>query len=247
MARGTPLTRIVEMVRNEARISTNPSRGIDNRDYIVTLIRRHYETLCDKYDWSFLHVRNEDALKALQKGERYYDFPVKMDQRYTIAAWVFWGNVYLPLSYGIGPREYSAFDSDNPAVMIDPVLKWQIRDDTQFEVWPPPASNGSLAVRPFTSPVVRFEGKRIPNALIDDLDTCDMDDQLVALYAAAEVLEQQEKGSGSIKLAAAVDRLNTLKGMYTHHSRVRMGSGGMNPNDGMSPGWPRIRVFPASN
>lgn len=110
-----------------------------------------------------------------------------------------------------------------------------------------PATNGSLATAPYTSPVVAFEGKRIPNKMVDDADPCDLDDQLIALYASAEVLEQQEKGSGAIKLAAAVDRLNTLKGMYAHKARVRMGSGGMNPNDGMSPGWPRIRVFPASN
>lgn len=248
MARGTSFGTLVEMVRDEARISTNSSRGIDNKPYIQRLVKRHYETLADKYDWTFLHVRNEDAMKALQKGERYYDFPVKMDQRYAIEAWIRWGNVWMKLTYGIGPLEYAAYDSDNPAIVADPALKWQIRDDKQFEVWPAPASNGDSTARPLVAPIVRFEGKRLINPLTDDKDPCDMDDQLIALYVSAEILEQNQKGSGATKLAMATDRLTTLKGMYAHHTKVRMGMGeGDNRNDGMSPGWPRIRVFPASN
>lgn len=247
MARLTPFRRIVEMTRNEARISTNPSRGVDNLDYIKQLVTRHYETLADEYDWAFLTVRKEDALKALQKGERYYDFPAQIDQRYATEAWVWWGNVYMKLKYGITPMEYSALNSHNPATMIDPILKWQIRDDKQFEVWPPPASNGQISTRPYGYHVA-FEGKRKFSPMVQDGDPCDLDDQLIALYASAEILEQQQKGSGAVKLALAKSRMEKLRAMGSHHERVRVGMGtDDNRNDGMSPGFPRIRVFPSSN
>lgn len=251
MARNTSFGTIVEMTRNEARISTNSSRGMDNLPYIQQLVKRYYEQLADDYDWTFLTVEKEEAVKALQKGERYYDFPIAMDQRYAIEAWVFWGNVWMKLRYGIGQLEYSAFNSDNPSVMADPALKWQIRDDKQFEIWPRPASNGSLATTPtsgYTSPVVRFTGKRIIRAMVANDDPCDLDDILVSLYASAEILEQQQKGSGAMKMQAAGARLAKLRGMYSHRTKVRVGMGtGDNRHDGMSPGWPRIRVFPASN
>lgn len=248
MARGTSFGTLVEMVRDEAYISTNSSRGADNLPYIKRLIQRHYETLADEVDWTFLTVRKEDSVVALQKGERYYDFPLKMDQRYAINAWVFWGNVWMKLRYGIGPAEYSAFNSDDPSIVADPVLKWAIRDDKQFEVWPAPASNGDSTTQPLVSPCVRFEGKRIINPIVGDGDPCDLDDQLIALTVSAEIMEKQDKGSGVVKAQAAQRRMNTLRGMYAHRNKVRVGMGeGDNRDDGMSPGWPRIRVFPASN
>jgi hypothetical protein len=247
----TPFNELVEMVRNECAISSNSSRGNDQRDYLKQLIRRNYETLVDKEDWSFLVVDKDQAVVAMQAGERYYDFPVAMDERYAIEAWVFWGNVFLKLRYGIGPLEYSAYNSDNPQVRADPVLKWQIVESdksVQFEVWPTPASNGDITVTPKSGQYVRFTGKRKARRMVQDSDPCDMDDQLLVLLTAGEVLERQEKGSGAVKIAAANDRLTVVKGMYCHHQKVRMGMGnGDNRMDGTSQGWPRIRVFPASN
>lgn len=247
MALYTPYSQLVEMVRDECAISSNGSRSIDNKPYVQRLIKRVYETMVDKADWSFLIVDKDQAVKAMQAGERYYDFPVAMDMRYAIEAWVFWGNVFLKLTYGIGPLEYSAYNSDNPDVRADPCLKWQIIADDQFEVWPTPASNGDITAVPMSGPFVRFTGKRKARALVADADPMDMDDQLVVLAVAAEILERQLKGSGALKAAAASDRFNTVRSLYTHHTVVRMGMGSGTADDGMSPGWPRIRVFPASN
>lgn len=248
MALYTSFGELVEMVRDECAISSNASRGIDNRPYLKRLIKRNYENLVDKADWSFLIVDKDQAVKAMQAGERYYDFPIAMDMRYAIEAWLFWGNTFLPLRYGIGPQEYAAYNSDNPAVRADPVIKWQIVSDDQFEVWPTPASNGDISAVPKTSPYVRFTGKRKARPLVADTDLMDMDDQLVVLVTAAEILERQQKGSGAPKASAAADRFNVVKGLYAHRRKIRMGMGqGDNSNDGTSAGWPRIRVFPASN
>jgi len=247
MALYTPYTELVEMVRDECAISSNASRGVDNRPYLKRLIKRNYENFVDKADWSFLAVDKDQAVKAMQAGERYYDFPIAMDMRYAIEAWVFWGNVFVKLRYGIGPLEYSAYNSDNPQVRADPILKWQIVSDDQFEVWPTPASNGDITTSPKKSQYVRFTGKRKARPLIEDSDPCDMDDQLIVLTTAAEVLERGQKGAGAAKASAATDRYNVVRGLYAHRTKVRMGMGENNRNDGMSPGWPRIRVFPASN
>jgi hypothetical protein len=114
-------------------------------------------------------------------------------------------------------------------------LKWQIHDGNQFEVWPLPASNGAL---------VRFSGRRKITPLVGDDDRCDLDDQLVVLYAAAEVEAKKSQKDADLKLAAAKARLLTLRARTSDRRRVRMGMG-ESQEDGR--GWPRIRAFPASN
>lgn len=219
-----------EMVRDECAISSNSSRGNDQLGYIERLIKRHYESLCDEHDWTFLHVTNDDATKVLEAGQRFYDFPVAMDLRNTISADTFYGNVWVPLIYGIDMQDYTAM---NPELnqRADPQIKWRVYTERQFEVWPMPASNGNK---------IRFTGKRLPERLVGDQSRADMDDQLLALYVSAEILTKQESGDAEIKLAAAQARLAKLKALYSGRSLARMGMG-TNPAD--QRGWPRIRVF----
>lgn len=250
MSRGTTYEQLIEMVRDETAISSNTSRGMDNLPYIQRLIKRYYETLCDNFDWAFLRVDDLDATKAIQAGERYYDFPVAMDIHDTIDCYVFWGNVWLPLEYGIGPLEYSAYNSDVNSVRADPILKWKIRNDRQFEVWPIPASTGAIdldaqPVPTITSPVVRFTGRRRPTPLVNLTDRCDMDDQVLVLHVAAEILAKQKSEDAPIKLAAAKERLAELREGYSDRRVVRIGMG-EDQRDALSRGWPRIRVYPAT-
>lgn len=234
MARGTSFGQLVEMVRDECSLSSNSSSGNDHLAYIKRLIKRHYEFLCDEYDWSFLRVENDDATKTLEAGERYYDFPVAMDIHDTIDAQTFYGNVWVPLTYGVTPQDYTAMNPETDQ-RADPVLKWRISSDSQFEVWPLPASNGNL---------VRFSGKRRENALVAESDTCDMDDQLVVLYVSAEILFKLEDKSAELKLAAAKQRLSQMRGGYADRKKVRVGMG--QPLGDSVNGWPRIRAFPAN-
>lgn len=229
MLRNT-FSQIVEMVRDECAISSASSRGNDQLQYIQRLVKRQYEFLCDEHDWGFLHVTNDDATKILQAGERFYDFPVRMQMGNTLKADMFYANVWIPLIYGIEPEDYNSM---NPELnqRSDPVIKWRMYDENQFEVWPMPASNGNK---------VRFRGKRLPEPLVSDTSRADMDDMLIVLYVSAEILAKQKSADSELKLAAAQRRLIQLKMRYTGRNVVRLGMG-TNPAD--TRGWPRIRVF----
>lgn len=237
MALRTTLDQLVEMLRDETKVSSNSSRGTDHRAYLERLIKRQYETLCDEFDWSFLKVHRGDARKTLEAGSRYYDFPIEMDVRDTVKCFHFFGNIWTELAYGIEFGDYNQLDPDpDHDQRSDPQLKWQIRDGRQFEVWPLPASDGNI---------VEFTGTRKPEALVSGIARADMDDQLIVLYAAAEVKEDQKPGSGIVKQRAAVQRHQQLKSRYGGgRRRVRIGMG---VNDGSRYPAQLIRAVRASN
>jgi hypothetical protein len=221
MALRTTLEQLVEMVRDETKVSSNSSRGSDHLAYIQRLIKRHYETLCDAFEWSFLTVHRGDAQVSLEAGQRYYDWPIEMDTKDTMKAHHFYGNVWVPLEYGI---DYANYNQMNPDMnqRADPQMRWQIRDERQFEVWPLPASNGNL---------VEFTGTRRPTKLVANSDRADMDDQLIVLMTAAEILEAQKPGNGAVKAAAASSRLAAMREKYGGgRRRVRMGMGTQEPS-----------------
>lgn len=234
MSLRTTFEQLTEMVFDECATSSATSRNNDNRAYVQRLLKRHYEFLCDEHDWGFLHVTNDDATKELQAGERFYDYPVGMGLNNTMRADTFYGNVWVPLTYGIDMENYTSMNPETDQ-RADPQTNWRIYTDRQFEVWPMPASNGNL---------VRFTGKKLPEALVGDTSRADMDDHLLVLYVAAEVTAKKDSKDSALKLAAAQRRLGQLKMMYTARLRVRMGMGS-NPED--QRGFPRIRAFPASN
>ena len=221
MALRTTFGQLVEMLRDECKISSNSSRGSDHLAYLQRLIKRHYESLVDEYEWSFLKVDRGAAQKVLEAGERYYDFPIEMSVQDTIKAFHFYGNVWVELQYGI---EFSHYNQLNPDMdqRSDPQLRWQIKDGKQFEVWPLPASNGNL---------VEFTGMRAAEALTSNTSRADMDDQLIVLYAAAEVKEDQKQGTGLVKAQAASRRLSQMREKYGGgRRRVRMGMGQQGPS-----------------
>lgn len=217
MARNNTLNELVEMVRDECKLSTNSSRGTDHRNYIVRLIRRYYEQLYDEHDWAFLKITREDAGKDIEAGQRYYDFPAELNLERAHTLWMKWGEQWIPLEYGITPADYSAQDSDADE-RSDPAMKWQVYGENQFEIWPLPASDiaGGL----------RFEGIKKMTQLIDNEHRCDIDGMLVSLFVAAEILggNKDTETASSKKQAAAQDRFLAMKARAPR-PRVRMGLG----------------------
>lgn len=235
MALRTTFGQIVEMVRDECGMSSASSRGQDNLAYVQRLVKRHYETLGDEFDWTFLRVDNDDATKDLQAGERYYDFPVVMDQRNTIECWTFYGNVWVPLDYGITMQNYTSMNPETNQ-RGDPQTNWRIKSDRQFEVWPLPAANTNK---------VRFTGKKKQEALTGDTSRADMDDQLIVLSVSAEILSKKGGKDAEVKIAALTQRRISMRALYSDRDKVRIGMG-ESVNDSQRR-WPRIRAFPASN
>jgi hypothetical protein len=216
---------IVEMARNEARLSSNTSRGADHLDHIQQLVKRHYTMLCEDFDWEHLSVKRDvaDCRVKLLAGSRYYDLPTAMNNQKIGKLWVKWGTVWREPDYGITFADYSSLDpdSDNRA---DPVLKWDRYGNLQFEVWPLPSTNGDAAA-PYSG-WVGFEGQRAAEAFVSDTNRADLDDFLIALYVAAELLaENGQKGASDAKIGAANSRRNNLRAALSDKSRFTMGRG----------------------
>lgn len=223
MALRATFQEVIQAVRSEAKLSTNTSRGIDHLDMIKQKIRRHYAMLAEDYDWQHLVLKKDSSIarKLLQAGSRYYNFPAALNVQKITKAWVKWGSVWLPLTYGIGFDEYSAFNSDDSTVRSDPVSRWQFYGGDQFEIWPLPSTNGVAD----GANEVAFEGQKTVEALTEDNSRLDMDDILVTLFAAAEILAASDKTGAVLLSNAAEARLGKLRGNMASKKRYAMGVG----------------------
>lgn len=228
------LGKVVEMVRNEAKLSSKTSRGIDHRDHIVHLIKRTHEQLYDDFDWEYMLIHKEDAGKTLQAGERYYDFPAKLNVERAFELWHNYGNSWVLLDYGISPHHYSQHDSDNDE-RADPALAWQVRDEKQFEIWPIPTTSIEE---------VRFSGHKKLNILDSDDSRLNMDDILVSLMCASEILADNNSPGASSKTALAQARLQKMRARHGSKIKVRIGMGG---DEQSQLGFPRIRAVYNAN
>lgn len=236
----TTLATVVEMVREEASISTNSSRGTDHLAHIQRLVKSHYTALSEEYDWEFLALKRNDsaARKVLSAGSRVYSFPASVNPLRIKKAWVKWSGVWSPLSYGIDFDSYSAYDPSDDQ-RVDPVMKWDFQDDDEFEVWPIPATNGTTD----GDNEVAFEGQKAIEALTATSSRLDMDDLLVSLMAAAEVLaENGQQTRSQIKAGRAQKRLEALMRNTGSKKRVAMGLGVIEAG-GYNQRWPRHPMF----
>jgi hypothetical protein len=217
MARNAQLSRLVSALRAELGRSTNISTGVDDIEGLKQTLQRTQETLYDDYDWPFL--RQVFTPIPLSAGQRYYDFPANLNFE-RIEEVAFWFNLQpIKAERGIGFENYRIFNSDSD-IRSDPAQRWDVRwDDTkeQIEVWPVPSGSGQT---------LQFIGIRKLRPLVDNNDVADLDDKLIVLFAAAELLARQKSADAQLKLAAAQQRYARIKSrMVGGSSSIRLGMG----------------------
>lgn len=234
--RGKTLDQLIEAVRAESRLSTNNSRGLESRENITQVIRRNYEVLYGDFDWPHLAIHREDCFVTAQSGQRYYDYPEEIDVETITGVFTNYGNAWSPLGYGITLSTYNTIDSEADQ-RCDPALRWNIRDDRQFEVWPIPATNGSL---------IGFEGRRKFAQLTKGSDKCLLDSTLIELFCAAELLEAVGAKDAQSKRNLASARLLKLRARTSGNDRCIVGgSDPLGSKEGS--GGSQIRVVYARN
>lgn len=222
MSRGTTLGVMVDMLRSEIRDSNNPALGINARASYVNYLQRMQEDLYDDFDWPFLRFAFD---KRLQAGERYYDIPTGIVLEGIQAVRLKWGGIWSGnLDRGITPEDYSAYDSERD-VRVDPVQKWDLFGDRQFEVWPVPASNSDAV----SNNLLRFTGKEALPSLINDADRAVLDDRLIVLSVAAEILAARKAPDAQAKLQIANRRFKRLTGLSRRTKPFVLG-GSSTPN-----------------
>jgi hypothetical protein len=220
MARGTTLQELVTMVREEAGHSTNAGLGQNTLDGLKQKIRRQQVVLWQEHEWPHLRVERDIVLQA---GQRYYAPPTDLSLNHRIdLVHVFHDGRWQTVDPGITLDQYNYLDSDAD-VRQDPVLRWELYEAEQIEVWPIPKTNGIK---------LRLQGTRNLRALVADGDTADLDDRLITLFVAAELLAKQKSDDAGPKLSMAQRLLTKLKGNNSKIRTFMVGDRGAHRNNG---------------
>lgn len=199
MARGTQLSALVDQLRAEIGASTNVAMGVNTLPNLHQVLRRTQERLWQDFDWPFAWIERDEPMA---NGQRYYAFDDDIDFDRIRHAHVKYANVWRELSYGITPADYNVSNPELGAKQ-DPVRKWRHWEGNQFEVWPVPSSPNCS---------IRFRAIKKLDPLISDSDRAVLDDTLIVLYAAAELLARAKAEDAPAKLQAANAHYQKLKG-----------------------------------
>jgi hypothetical protein len=218
--RGQTLTELLSDLKAECGYSQNAAHGINNRDSLVQVLKRTQRRLWSDWDWMHMRVSRDIQLNA---GQRYYNCPDDLPYERIDTAEVKFGGQWMPLCFGINERQYSVYDP-----RVDerswPVQRWDVAEDPadtlgtpdnrgMIEVWPLPSDSGSAP-----SPTVdlegwiRFTGIRFLRPFTMDSHRCDLDGDLIVLFAAAEILQRDRKDDAQAKLQAATKLYMMLRG-----------------------------------
>ena len=223
MARNTQLLRLVQMVREECGRSSSVGVGVDDLPSIKTKLKRTQELFYEKYDWP--HLRQFFLREDMLAGERYYD-PTDGVDFDRIEEMVIWYNgLAYPIERGIDFSHYNQYDSENDA-RSEPTRRWDVRWTgvrEQIEFWPIPSTNDQKW---------QIRGIRQLRDLVADTDVADLDDQMLVLFVAAELLAGKDSKSAGIVAESAKERLSTLiarQNATTRRYRVGMGETPIEP------------------
>lgn len=236
MAIGTQFSSLFQDLRAEVRRSTTVSVGVDDLPYLKRVINHVYRGLVVDYEWR--HLRYVPPRIAMQAGQALYDFPTHLDFDDVWSATCWQGSTNTEIKRGIEPTDYGTIDPQADARQ-DPVLKYDLRFSgtaVQFEVWPLPATTDEVEVE--------FIGTYKLPRLVNDDDQMMIDDELVLLFAAAEVLKADKADDSDSKLQLAQDYLRRLKVRQKANSRrYQIGLGQGSPSYPLTSGV-QINVTP---
>lgn len=202
MARGKQLLSLIAQLRAETGRTQNVAVGVDEVENLKVILARTQELLYEEYEWPHLRVQKTIALSA---GQRHYDLPAGLNFDRIQDVKLKYNSVYVDVERGINLEDYSIYDSnaDTPERSF-PVLKWDVRhtgSGEQIEVWPIPSQSATLYMF----------GTKILDDLIQEDDTAELDDRLIVLFAAAEILARQKSNDAKNKLSQAERRLAMLR------------------------------------
>jgi len=204
MARNVSLSELIDDVRAEAGHSLQANLGVAMREVLIKVLQRQQRRLWEDHDWTFLRVQRQ---LVVQNGQRYYNIPSDLTLERIEKVEFKYGDRWIPMSYGISAANLDQYDSDR-GVRGFPVERWQEYENGQIEVWPIPSQNGT-AIPPAN--IVRVHGIRKLRPLVAESDIADLDDTLLVLYSAAEILAREKAADASLKLQMAEKHYARLK------------------------------------
>jgi hypothetical protein len=217
VARNTQLITLLDMLRSEARLSSNPAHNLSVVDSQVLMIQRLHDWLVEDYDWPHLRV---DVIIPLQEGQRFYEIPEEIDIERLEAVSILCDGRFKPLSPNITDAHLSIHNSELEHQDYPPEA-FKDRGTGLFEIWPISDRDGTAE-----EGKLRLTGIKKSVRLIKDTDRSLVDDRLLILYAAAEVLAASGAKDTGYKLEQARKRYEALKGNASKIKKFTLG--GMN-------------------
>lgn len=203
MALGTPLSELRRQLRAEVGQSLNVAQGVNAQGQYDLMLARQQQELWEQYEWSHLEMRVELVLSA---GQEVYPYPAMMPFNAINKAWC-WdgttGSSPSPVEYQIPMGVLGATGRGWP------VQNWanrvvvsggKVNPAGALCVWPVPQKAGVLVL----------VGQAPTNPLINDTDVAVLDDKLIVLFSAAEILAQQKSEGATLKLQKANQYLRRL-------------------------------------
>lgn len=226
--RGVTLGILLAELKAECGFSQNQAHGINNRDSLVQVLQRTQRRLWASWDWPHLRV---ERFLVLQAGQRFYSVPSDLAYDRIDLAQVKFGGQWQNLQHGITNADYSIFD---PRVNDRswPAMKWDITEDPadsagtpddygMIEIWPLPSDSGVVGADQEGN--VCFTGVRQLLPLETETQRADLDNDLLVLYAAAEILARDRKDDATAKGQQALQLFMQLKGNQDKQRSFVMG------------------------
>lgn len=213
MARGLTLIKLLDNFRSEVKASLNPAHNNQVRDKQVAFLQSTQEWLWEDFTWPNLRAFRNYPLQA---GQYLYDISsdFDIDRIEKIEAKI--NGRWVPLHPGIDAVHYLAHDTEL-GQRSSPVRRWRIAENEQIEVWPIPDENGDATT---LDGYIKVTGIRRLRPLVADTDRCDLDGQLIVLYAAAKQLGNSVEGKFALNLANKL--LARQKGNLTPRRQFKM-------------------------
>lgn len=232
MARYSTLEKVLTDLRAEARLSLNAQHNVQARDHQVALIQREQERLWGEFDWPHMIV---DRFIPAQAGQRFYDPASVLNEMGEVKNDMSIDRIsridvktdgeWMTLINGVEAAEYAAHDSFE-GDRAWPPRRWRLYEDEMIELWPVPDQDADPATQ---EGYIRITGIRKCRPLVANGDRLELDDQMVALFAAAALLAADGAPDAQLKLELANRRYNSAKGRLSKSEGFRMFGIGARP------------------
>jgi hypothetical protein len=208
---------MVKNLRAECGHSLAVAQGVNSVDTLKYLLQRTQEELWTAFVWPELTIRAEVVMAP---GQYQYPYPATMGYDQIRETWYAFTTdaSWMPVDYGIG--EDAIKPGGGNSWRADPVQAWDTESTTQFRVWPTPDQSGGT---------LRFKGNKLLGAFSADADLCTLDDNVIVLFAAAEILARAKAEDAAGKMQKAQRHLQKLLGNKISAKRRVSTLGGGSP------------------
>jgi len=213
MARGRQLSQLLTQLQGETGMSMLPASSVTSREHRVQVLNRTQARLYAAFDWDFAFSWRDVRVEA---GDRRFGQPADLDfERVNYCAIKTLGegnNDWQELAYGINESSFIQIGED---VQGRP-MRWAPAEEGKVELWPVPDAEYT----------VRLRGVLTLPLMVDSDDRAVLDDTLIVLFAASELLKRAKLPDWEDKAREAQLHFTRLRAQNGGNKRASFISGG---------------------